>query len=440
MKLVFVFFILLITTLSLASQNDPQFWAKNSLEAEMSYEFYVLYQSDTEPTPEEAQAAATEQATYLFGSLAHSTLQGSPREIENINVLSVAPNDVTLADEAATEPSLWKITYQYHGIIQTQQTTAKTFAVALPFQPASAYEVGIRDDGSMPCTDATYTQYDHFWYFFNPTAWRCPLKEGVDYGYVSVKIKKKANTKLTYPEYSRLVHEGEIQMHLLFGMDNPTKSYNPHKSTDINAENYVVVRDTLIQLGFTNREWSPQELAKISTGETSFYVEELTKKTPKALLRVRMFFGDSANYEALGFKHILKDAIAHSSVMIYSGHSGLGEYLKIANLEIEESFKILAPKDRYQIFFFNGCSTYPYYAGQYFSLKKSDSDPQGTLNLDIITNGLATYFNVLESANIAVVKAVYLWAIKGIKTSYQQLILETDSDNLTAVNGDEDNK
>jgi hypothetical protein len=75
----------------------------------------------------------------------------------------------------------------------------------------------------------------------------------------------------------------------------------------------------------------------------------------------------------------------------------------------------------------------------FFEQKKSVLDPKGTLNLDILTNGLATYFSVLEDSSLALVTAIEYWVSGKAVISYQQLAQKIDSGNLFGINGDEDN-
>ena len=75
----------------------------------------------------------------------------------------------------------------------------------------------------------------------------------------------------------------------------------------------------------------------------------------------------------------------------------------------------------------------------YFSRKATDADPRGIKNLEILTNGLATFFTVMHNTNLEVLGAVEAWASGKASVSYQALAKHVDSGNLFGVNGDEDN-
>ena len=50
------------------------------------------------------------------------------------------------------------------------------------------------------------------------------------------------------------------------------------------------------------------------------------------------------------------------------------------------------PQNRYQILFMNSCLSYEYYTKQVFKHKKSEKDPQGWLDADVVNNTTYAYF------------------------------------------------
>jgi len=96
--------------------------------------------------------------------------------------------------------------------------------------------------------------------------------------------------------------------------------------------------------------------------------------------------------------------------------------------------------------YWNGCNSYSYYTLPFFQFKADlnpSKDPNGTKGLDIIANGLPTYFS-FNAANAQVaLQALLRWEEK---TSYQKLIQSLEdraahSGTKVIVNvlGDEDN-
>ena len=82
--------------------------------------------------------------------------------------------------------------------------------------------------------------------------------------------------------------------------------------------------------------------------------------------------------------------LRESDVFIYDGHSGLGGYLEVGRLFGNRRQTL--PTDKYQIFFFNGCSTFSYYNFDFLELKKTAADPQGTKNLEILNTTTQAFF------------------------------------------------
>ena len=235
-------------------------------------------------------------------------------------------------------------------------------------------------------------------------------------------------------------------MDVLFGMDDPSKERNPWNSDDINASNFRSIVELLRQRGYRDhRVWTRQDFQSfIGLAEGSYgdpYVMELTKPTPAGItLIARVFFGPSGmNEDSSPFHFFLKSAVENSSIFIYSGHSGLGAHLDLQGIESLYGFRIQPNPNLYQIYFINGCTTYSYYNEMFFQRKASAQDPRGTRNLDVITNGLATYFSVIDTTDFYLFDAVTNWADGRGALSYQRLADSSDTQNLYGVNGDEDN-
>jgi hypothetical protein len=233
-------------------------------------------------------------------------------------------------------------------------------------------------------------------------------------------------------------------------MDKPDKNpWNAEHSTDVNATNYRYVARKLRSQGFERRKLSPKEIREVALeidSESLPTVEVFTKTYSKVRGRnikkvlVTMFFGATgADEDSSAFHYFYKRAIENSAMMIYAGHSGLGGHLDLASIEEMRGFEINFNKARYQLFYFNSCTSYTYYNTMYFSHKKSSSDSHGTKNLDIVTNGLATYFNSIDESNLELVRGVDTWAEGGEPLSFQEMARRMDSGNLLGVNGDEDN-
>ncbi len=420
------------------------FTSKNATEAVMRFSHVVTLAQATEPTAEEAREQVEEQIAHLFGPMERAEYMAAPKEdhrLANIRVVARA---------GATD--LYDITYDYEGTIVLQNGPTESYEILLPNDPDAIYGQAMVGDRN-PCTDDEYQGEGDFWYFWSPAPIRkeCRLKEGEHYRRIPASIARiPKGSHATYPEYDRLADlKGEIQVALFYGMDHPSDSArNPRRSEDLNAENFLETKRLLRKMGFKLRRWTNTEIRKVVKVRDESrlpYIEEATLEYPRKRLklRIRLFFGETGIDEASRpFHYFFRDALRNASVMIYDGHSGLGGHLDLGSIAEANDFRITPNKQRYQIYFFNSCTSYTYYNTKYFQRKRREGgnfDPKGTKNLDVLANGLSTAFEGMPAINLALVRSVIDWLERDEWTSYQRLADFMEADNLFTVNGDEDN-
>lgn len=440
MKKIICFFVLGVLSFSnvFASVSEPRFYyGTKSGEVHLKFEAEVEIQTSTEPTSYQINLAIKNQLQHMFGSMAANRNQAVPKGDQQIEILGKTQKNETS----------YTVNYRYLGTVLMDSAVLGTYEFNLPINPETIYSSAMVLDKN-PCTDAHYQGEGDFWYFWNPNNEDCPLQKDVHYKTILALVERVPNTPRTFPEYAKLVDKnGVIKMSLFFGMDDPLKSKNPSTSKDINAQNFRDLKRSLLLKGYENTRLTDEEIIEISHGkisepqvtvETFKKVFELNGKSTQMV--IQLFFGPTGiNENNIEFHHLFKDALENSSVMIYDGHSGLGGHLDLASIEGNLGESINFDSTKYQIYFFNSCSSYSYYNSMYFDRKKSEGDSLGISQLDILTNGLSTYFYVLHETNLSFIDAVEIWAATGKKTSYQELAQKIDSENLFGVNGDEDN-
>ena len=412
-------------------QERKLYVGSNSTEATLEFAGAVQYESSRTPQEKTLRTVIESQLDHIVGPMSLAQYTAVPKGDHVVtDVKVISKNGTTLT-----------IGYKYSGTIVLQNGPKDTYPIYLPVNPATIYATAMVGTIN-PCTDDHYQTEGDFWYFWSPSREGCTLKEGKDYNIINAKIKRFVNSKLTYPEYQNLPDEnGNITVHVLFGMDDPTLNRNPLNSTDINAGNYRTFRNYLIKNGYTAKTWSDAEvnaIAKTLDGAAPF-VETIQK----GKLVYRFFYGPTGiDEEALGFHWFYKDALENASIMMYEGHSGLGGHLDLDSIESNLGETINFSK-RYQIYFFDSCTSYRYYNTAYFARKITAADPKGTKKLDIFTNGLSTLFDAMPAASealaVALEKALNLAKDGKTFVSYQTLAKQIDSNNLFGINGDEDN-
>lgn len=410
----------------------PDYVAFNSTEAILEFNGSVEYETDRQPQLRTLKKVIANQLEYIVGpmsSMKYTAVPKGDEEISDIQILSKRGNKLTIG-------------YKYKGTIVVQNGPKETYNVYLPINPTKIYAAGMVGREN-PCTDEHYQTEGDFWYFWSPDREGCRLKEGKDYNIVKGKIQRFVNTKHSYPEYQNLPDEkGYITIHVLFGMDDPSLSRNPLTSNDTNAYNYREFRNYLLKNGYQSTIWNERQVRSIA--KTLDGAAPFVETIQKGKLAYRFFFAPTGiDQDAKGFHWFYKDAIENASIMMYEGHSGLGGHLDLDSIEEDLGVQIKFNTKRYQIFFFDSCTSYRYYNAAYFERKITNTDPNGTKKLDIFTNGLETLFSSMPDTSVALDMALekalnYAQSGNGF-VSYQMLAKQIDSDNLFGINGDEDN-
>ncbi|OGS59955.1 MAG: hypothetical protein A3J79_02395 [Elusimicrobia bacterium RIFOXYB2_FULL_62_6] len=331
-------------------------------------------------------------------------------------------------DAADRGPRYAMITYTYDdtvvfakGLFQGGGATRIQFV--LPLDPVTIYSKGFpsKDSDTNLCTDEHYNSEGDFWYFWNPYQEGCPIS-GDDLVAVQTDLAPLPVTHNTYPEYAKLYGNNgggsTLQVSYLVGVDEGFSSGDLGKKTFQDA--FVGLKG----LGFK------------ATADTA-RAKKLTLSAGGKTVVIDMQLMDPNSGE---FAAEAVSAMKTADIFIYDGHSGLGGYLNPERLAADSGQTLTLPKNKYQIFVFQGCSTYAYYNSAFFQLKKSSSDPKGSKNLDIITTGIGAAFDVGAKVDVSFIKSV----ATGQRPSWQTILdnvrkAEGYNSALSHINGDEDN-
>lgn len=431
---------------SFTHADGPLYYGETSREAWLTFSHFVEFDSTDAPGREAAMRQIDLQISHLYGSMEAAKYKAGLRNDYSILNIRIEPQ--------AGKPGRFVAQYDFRGtIVLDSRWDRSHYDLLMPLNPERVYDAGLRKgfrwpwQKRVPCTTSREEiEEAQFYYFFSPTARDCPLKEGRDYHVVRGDLLALPNTRETYPEYERLPDsEGNIRISVLMGMHAEGLRWNPFKSRDYNTPTYRKTRKALLRAGYEKRRWSDRELNEFIGQQDAHvplpFVEEFTKTTPRGRIVVRMFFGASSlpGGKARAFHTFLKDALENHSLLLYAGHAGYGASNDLAQIEKASGLRIRPAKDRYQIYLFNSCSSYTSYTSGFFATKSSREDPTGKRNLDIISNGLRSYFHVLHEGNIELIRAVDAWAETGERRSYQEIINRLERGYFISVAGDEDN-
>lgn len=233
------------------------------------------------------------------------------------------------------------------------------------------------------CTDDTYYTEGDFWYFWDPKKEGCGLQDD-DLVKISGTLNPRPKTILTFPCYNELFKTGEngrskVNISVFMGVDHKLEDKDDYVWRSVNS---FIEEATSKEMGFQKMPGGSDRLILLRKIIAPNNAEQLS---PESEVLITVYAVDPAKKADLG---LIKTALETTDVIIYDGHSGLGGTLSMESFQRLLGSKPQLPKDRYQIIFFNGCSTFSYYNENYFDLKASAADPSGAAKLDIITNAM----------------------------------------------------
>jgi hypothetical protein len=297
------------------------------------------------------------------------------------------------------------------------------------------------------CTDHHYNDAFDFWYFWDPMPddEKCPLTQN-DIVKVNAVLYPLPSTVNTYPEYRKFLgisdsEEKTVRVTFLVGVDENFSRSDLGAKTFNAAYKVLTEGKALLSMHNLNFEINDKEREILTTTKDIRFTHAPGPYSNEPRHKVLRWQGDG--YKVLlnmylmdptDTENLIKlsvDGLRNSDLFIYDGHSGLGGYFDVGLLFAKKRYTLY--ENTYQIFFFNGCSTFSYYNSDYFELK-------GTKNLDIMTNAIGAPFVSGAGPDVWLIRDL----ISGDMPSWQEMmntLYEMDPRNtaLTHVNGDEDN-
>lgn len=418
------------------------YYGKNAREAILTYQAPIELEKGASNTRiREAIEAQIQHHMGTFQSLSFADSFGHP------GVLGEDHRVKILSKKKGRTSDTQTVTYSFSGKVVFKKSAfngnaTRKVPLKLPLNPDQIYSLGLDEDGFNHCTDEHYNSEGDFWYFWDPEMKGCPLR-GNNEDVVRIKgdLRPLPNTTSSYPEYDRLYSNNgngkNLDISVFFGYIADITNINaPKRKDDAFAAMRYVEKD-LRERGFkrtaTRDEFRVYANGTFHKGGNFWRVYEKPIQTlaGEIRLRVKILLADTdLSSSDATFHHYLIPALEESDIVVYDGHSGLG-----GNLDITQFPDLRFNKSKYQIMFFNGCSSYPYFNGIYFEAKG------GSANLDVITSGLATMSSTSGPNVIAFLNRF----IEGDTVSYQTILRELEYSNgdegtyLTGVSGDEDN-
>ena len=351
--------------------------------------------------------------------------------------------------------------------------------VTLPLNYETIYELGVKRikvpvDEYKPkgkkewayfnlCTDDHYNSEGDFFYFWDPNrinktgrGWSypdCPLKND-NYNVVRVEgeLTRIKNSYQKYLEYDRLYGKKKLKVSLFVGYVNDEDiGVNHFDDEDPAIEAVDIIIERMQELGYEIKE---EQIHKRTDYKSKFSLPGINKyfkleakdvsraavtkkelgKDNKIDIEVEILLSDtSLNSKDRTFHRLYRRALKKSDVVVYDGHSGLGATLDLDILDMG-----LAGASKYQVFYFNGCSSYRYFKDSYLEKKAG-----GEKNLDIVLSGITTLSDTAAPNILAFVEG-FLEG-KALNSSYilqkiENANFDINGSYLTGILGEAQNK
>jgi hypothetical protein len=381
MKSAVLFLVLLISSFSWAQVLGP-----SSEEVKFSYKAEFV----SEDTETDVQELAHAHADYLFGVMHSTELTesfglnwdkvggiGSPHSEIQIRILSKFRSNGSLLVKYIAHGKLL-----LHKKVAQKTLVQKSLPVHLPYDMANVYDAS--------CTDEHYDSEGDYWYFWNPYREGCEhLTEEPLTKRVSLEISKGPKAKTDAMARLDLVRgnndNGDVfSIYVIHGFNEDTSD------NDDGRINFDEFNEYLREENFNEKI-----LRKTENRPLHLFTKALRLENGKTInVEIRNLLAHTEiDRKTKTFAQFMREAVYHADVIFYAGHSGLGGNLDIASLE-EIAGKFVFNAKKKQIFFFDSCSSYSYYLSP-FAAEKTKA------KIDIMTNGLASYFHTTEATTKA---------------------------------------
>ncbi|MBL8784985.1 MAG: proprotein convertase P-domain-containing protein [Deltaproteobacteria bacterium] len=261
-------------------------------------------------------------------------------------------------------------------------TVGTVFDAPVPVKPFSIYA-----DGGTTCGDAgghIELSQTYYWYLWNPRA-GCTAKTQT----MKVTVSKMLPSKVTYPEYDKLVADGKVTMVVLFGLIDDELS-----KTETGYRAFLQMGKWLAQGGFKEVKPAPVGV-------------RYTKTVKGVEVQVDLYspYDFSGLSDSAHFGNFQK-ALSEHEIVTYDGHSMLGAS-DFWNRPTYPNF--------YQVFLYGGCLGYEYYVAPILAGKG------GWDKLDLLSAVVEVSANANEFAGPFLAKLL-LALDNGYKVSWKDIL------------------
>jgi hypothetical protein len=382
---------------------------------------------------------------FLFGPLTRRQLGGIQR----------GQQVVVRWDGAHVVDGRVRVPYDYTGtwILRKDLGQGNSLSLPVPLDLEDLYTENWKN-----CTDSEpdHQTLDFFWYFWDPARSGCDHVAGRQYETYNVAIGPLTlNEVQSYPEYPRLLQSAgranNLQMTFAFGYVKDPELFDPLHDSDYgmnefrsflkSVDKYL---DHTLDVHYSTSDILQGEYRGASNPRLVIGRRFLASVNGvNVTINVVATAGiDQMQIFAKSFAH------DHDGFFGWMGHSRVGSGFDANNFNqiLSSDPGYYSITQNYQLIYWGGCNSYSYYTLPFFDFKSRYSngqDPKGTKGLDIIANGLPSYFSLNALNAMIFLRSLTQW---NQHTSYQSIVdsiergaLNAGIYSLAVVLGDEDN-
>jgi hypothetical protein len=302
------------------------------------------------------------------------------------------------------------------------------------------------------CTDSHHDTESFYWYYWDPSRYGCDHQLGTHFQNVILELSAPTSeTQQTYPEYGNMIRfkggQKIFPLTIGFGYYEEPDEPRPDSDSDVGAREYQAFLRELKRLIPNDTKATPIMRSEyphfwgddFAIGHRFLFKKEGVLVDLKVVMNARI---DQMILFARSY------AEQHDGYFAWLGHSRVGSGFDATRfaMMIKDQPNIYSISKEYQLIYWGGCNSYSYYTEPFFKLKAelNPDDPNGTRFLDIVANGLPSYFGINSDNALIHFKALLNWTRP---TSYQEILTQMENlagtfgvHVLAIVLGDEDNE
>ncbi len=360
------------------------------------------------------------QLFYLIGHLNGDNSLARLDQLELTNVRTRNEGDMVRIDYHARIPVAWghkTAVPQHYDIVLPRDASFSGFESFTQKYSHSCVDLGAHE-----------VESGNMWYYYRPERGGCSLADADVVRTTANVSVSTVNTSGKYPEYDKVWEDDLLQVVAVFGKyeDGATSS----SDAGISAFNKFN-RAVKAELGSAGVTSMPANVPS-SPGVAMPDVTWTATLADGRRVQVTALLVDNVRQAGPAFDARYGELSTRADFIVYNGHAGLG-----ANI------RALARKGhwtpgQYAIVFMNGCDTYAYVDSALFDAHAdiNADDPNGTKYLDMMTNGMPSFFAEMSNGTMAIVRGLLSY---DEPMTFEQIMAGIDSDEVVLVSGEQDN-